>query len=148
MSPDAPPLLFRISVVAGGAALVLGLVGAALIMLRGDGDESVRGPGLFPRVRLVGRPADLPVAVEAAWTEADQEYVAAGIPLPGSPDVWVLVPPIPDSRTVRVTVKDVSADPAIRLLERLLDLAPGREEVLVLSSAASGAPEGDDGPPR
>jgi hypothetical protein len=138
--PGDPPLLFRLSVVAAGVALVLGLVSGALIVLGGNGEESARGPGLLPRVRVAGAPAGSHLRLEVTWMEGGRNLTARATPLPGVEGVWLVVPPVPEAVEVRVEVFDDSGKAPRRLAVRRLALAAGREEVVMVGDVRSPAP--------
>lgn len=69
------PFWLRVSVVVGGVSLLLGVIGAVAMVVRGDVEMSDLGPGYRPALTLTGLPDDAwaDVTVSVRWWEATLE---------------------------------------------------------------------------
>lgn len=134
---SAPPFWFRLAVVAGGACLLLGTVGAIGVFLRADEPARAAGPGLLARVRIEGAPRGTPLKVEATWNEADVQVTQGARRLEGSAEIWLL-PPCPEGVEVIILVHDTSDDPPRLLGRQGIDVEPGAEAVVRVEPRAGG----------
>lgn len=96
MNPDRPPLLLRVAVVIGGAALLFGLVG--LFLMLAENDAPTWGPGLRARVQVHGAPRNAEVAVEARWHEGDVFVTVPALRLGGKSSTFLLSDDVLDRR--------------------------------------------------
>ena len=133
--PSSPPIWFRLAVVAGGASLLLGIVGAVGIVLRGDDAGRAAGPGLWARVRIEGAPSGTRLRVEATWKEGDVQVTQGAKRLDGDDEVWIL-PPCPEGVNVTILVFDADADPPHMLGMQGIDVDPGSESVVEVTPAS------------
>jgi hypothetical protein len=109
MSAYRPPFLFRLAVVVGAACLLLGVVGAGILMARGGAEQADMGALRYVRLTVKGAPPGARLAVEARWLEGEASVRERALPTL-EPGVFTL-PPLPREKTVLVDVLDERAEP-------------------------------------
>lgn len=125
------PLLLRFAVVIGGVSLVLGLVGAVLLLIHDDEMDPAYGPGLGARLVVLGAPSSADLQVDLSWTEGGIHERSAAIRL-GTANASFLLPPAASDRSVLLEIRDRNADGEVLHEE---ELRVERGEVIVVDLA-------------